>query len=44
MEEQYIIDMYNRNVDRIYKICYIYFKGNKYDIEDAIESIFLILM
>lgn len=41
MREQYIEDLYNRNVDRIYKICYIYFKGNKYDIEDAIESIFL---
>ena len=33
-------DIYFRNVDRIYKICYIYFKGNKYDIEDAINSIF----
>lgn len=34
-------DIYYRNVDRIYKICYIYFKGNKYDIEDAINSIFV---
>lgn len=44
MREQYIEDLYNRNVDRIYKICFIYFKGNKYDIEDAIESIFLKVM
>lgn len=44
MNEEYIVELYNRNVDRIYKICFIYFKGNKYDIEDAIEEIFLKIM
>lgn len=41
MNDEMIVEIYNRNVDRMYKICFIYFKGNKYDIEDAIESIFL---
>jgi RNA polymerase sigma-70 factor (ECF subfamily) len=40
-KEQYITELYERNVDRIYKICYIYFKGNKSDIEDAIQTIFI---
>ena len=41
MSDAYIRDIYERNVDRIYKICFIYFKGNKSDIEDAIQSIFM---
>lgn len=40
MSNEYFEDIYYRNIDRIYRICYIYFKGNKYDIEDAINSIF----
>lgn len=41
MNEKQILEIYNRNIDTIYKICFIFFKGNKYDIEDAIEDIFL---
>ncbi len=37
----YIEQLYERNVERMYKICYIFFKGNKSDIEDAIQSIFI---
>ena len=37
----YIEQIYEKNVDRIYKIGFIYFKGNKSNIEDAIQSIFL---
>lgn len=40
----YITELYNRNVDRMYKICYLYFKGNKSDIEDTIQSIFIKIM
>lgn len=27
--------------DMIYRICFMYFKGNRYDIEDAISAVFL---
>ncbi len=37
-------DIYYRNVDMIYKICFIYFKGNKYDAEDAVNSVFTKLL
>ena len=43
-ENSYIEDIYHRNVDRKYKICYLFFKGNKSDIEDAIQSIFIKVM
>jgi RNA polymerase sigma-70 factor (ECF subfamily) len=43
-KKDYIEELYERNVDRMYKICYIFFKGNKSDIEDAIQSIFIKLM
>lgn len=43
-ENSYIEDIYHRNVDRMYKICYLFFKGNKSDIEDAIQSIFIKVM
>lgn len=36
-----LTDIYNRNIDMLYKICYTYFKGNKSMIEDAIQNIFL---
>lgn len=36
-----IEEIYRRNVDMIYKICFMYFKGNKSDIEDAIQNIFV---
>ncbi len=41
VNQEYIEELYERNVDRIYKICFIFFKGNKSDIEDAIQSIFI---
>lgn len=40
----YIEKLYEEHVDRIYKICFIYFKGNKSNIEDAIQSIFVKVM
>ena len=27
--------------DMIYRICFMYFKGNRYDIEDAVSAVFL---
>ena len=33
-------DIYNRNVDTIYRICYLYVK-NKQDTEDLVQNIFL---
>lgn len=44
MDKAYIEEVYERNVDRMYQICYIFFKGNKSDIEDAIQSIFTKVM
>ena len=44
MDKQYIEELYERNVDRMYKICFIFFKGNKSNIEDAIQSIFVKVM
>ena len=29
VNQEYIEELYERNVDRIYKICFIFFKGNK---------------
>ncbi len=40
-QEEYIKQLYEKNVNYIYKICFVFFKGNKSDIEDAIQSIFL---
>lgn len=36
-----IEEIYNRQVDMVYRICFSYFKGNKSDIEDAIQTIFM---
>ena len=44
MMESYIEELYERNVDRMYKICFIFFKGNISNIEDAIQSIFVKVM
>lgn len=41
---EYLEKLYEQNVDRIYKICFIFFKGNKSNIEDAIQSIFVKVM
>lgn len=39
--ENYFKEIYERNVDTVYKICYIYFKGNKANVEDAVQTTFL---
>ncbi|NLV86746.1 MAG: RNA polymerase sigma factor [Clostridiales bacterium] len=38
-----LAEMYQRNVNRVYKLCYIYLK-NVADAEDAVQSIFLKLL
>lgn len=38
-----LAEMYQRNVNRVYKLCYIYLK-NIADTEDAVQSIFLKLL
>lgn len=35
-----IIEIYNRNLNTIYKICFMYMK-NKYDTEDMVQSTFI---
>ena len=36
-----IKEMYERNIDMLYKISYTYFKGDKTKIEDVIQDVFL---
>ena len=36
-----IKEMYDRNIDMLYKISYTYFKGDIGRIEDAIQDLFL---
>lgn len=36
-----IKDMYERNISRLYKIAYIYFKADNGKIEDSIQDVFL---
>jgi RNA polymerase sigma-70 factor (ECF subfamily) len=36
-----IKDMYDRNIDMLYRITYTYFKGDKSKVEDAIQDLFL---
>lgn len=38
-----LAEMYQRNVNMVYKLCYIYFK-NSVDAEDAVQSVFLKLL
>ena len=38
-----LAEMYQRNINRVYKLCYIYLK-NAIDAEDAVQSIFLKLL
>ncbi len=35
-----LVEVYQRNVDRVYKLCYVYLK-NAVDAEDAVQSVFL---
>lgn len=39
--EKYFKQIYERNVDALYRVCFIYFRGNKANIEDAIQTTFL---
>lgn len=39
--DQEIKEMYNRNIDMLYKISYTYFKGDVGKIEDVIQDLFL---
>lgn len=39
--EKYFKQIYERNVDMVYKVCFIYLKGNKANVEDAVQSAFL---
>lgn len=35
-----LVEVYQRNVNRVYKLCYVYLK-NAVDAEDAVQSVFL---
>lgn len=39
--EKYFKQIYERNVDTVYKVCFIYLKGNKANVEDAVQTTFL---
>lgn len=38
--EENFTEVYNRNADRVYRLCYVYLK-NRADAEDAVSSVFL---
>jgi len=42
--EKYFKEVYDRNVEMLYRICYMYLKGNKSNIEDAVQNTFLQLL
>lgn len=37
-------DIYRRNIDAVYRVCMLFFKGSRADAEDAAQSTFLKLM
>lgn len=39
--EKYFKQIYDRHIDTVYKICFIYLKGNKANVEDAVQTTFL---
>ena len=39
-----IVSIYSRNADRVYRVCMMFFKGKRYDAEDAVQTTFLKLM
>lgn len=41
--DEELADLYRRNVNRVYKLCYIYLK-NAVDAEDAVQTVFLKLL
>lgn len=43
LTEEEIIDIYNRNVDTIYRVCFLYMK-NKSDTEDMVQTTFIKLI
>ena len=43
-EEKQFKEIYLRNIDMVYRVCFIYFKGNKASVEDAVQSTFLQLL
>ena len=40
-ESDHFTEIYETYFDMIYRICYVYFKGNKYDTEDAVSETFI---
>jgi len=36
-----IAEIYERNVDTVYRVCYLFFHGNRADTEDAVQTTFL---
>jgi len=42
--EKYFREIYERNVDMVYRVCYIYLKGNKANVEDVVQNTFLQLL
>ena len=42
--EKYFKEIYERNIDMVYRICSIYLKGNKANTEDAVQNTFFKLL
>jgi RNA polymerase sigma factor, sigma-70 family len=42
--EKYFREVYDRNVEMLYRVCYMYLKGNKSNIEDVVQNTFLQLL
>lgn len=40
-ENDYFSEIYEKYFDMVYRICFVYFKGNKYDTEDAVSETFI---
>ena len=36
-----ITEAYERNVDTVYRVCFLFFRGNRADAEDAVQTTFL---
>ena len=36
-----ITEIYDRNVDTVYRVCFLFFRGNRADAEDAVQTTFL---
>lgn len=42
--DQDIAALYERHVDAVYRLCYLYFRGSPMDVEDAVQSTFVQLL